>query len=180
MRASTHAIAQGAGVRQATLYHHFSGREALLLALLLETVQPTLEVARELTASSAPAPARLWALAWWDARQLGHGPVNQGALYLLPETQQPEFAEFREAWEDVRSAYAELIEACGVADPAVTDLVLGLVESVILIRQRQGLETPIDPGRIADAAVTVILGRTPSPEEKRQASALASELPDLP
>ena len=59
---STRANADAAGVRQASIYHHFAGKDAILLELLLGTVRPSLELADALAAGTEPAAARLWAL----------------------------------------------------------------------------------------------------------------------
>src|SRR4051794_29265515 len=82
---STPAVAERAGVRQATIYHHFAGKDAILLELLLGTVQPSVELADALSLGSEPADARLWALAHADVRLLASGPLNLGVLYVLPE-----------------------------------------------------------------------------------------------
>src|SRR3712207_8726744 len=63
---STYAIAERAGVRQASMYHHFAGKAAILHELLLGTVRPSLDNARVLAGVDAPVPARLWALAHAD------------------------------------------------------------------------------------------------------------------
>ena len=52
---STRAIADAAGVRQASIYHHFAGKDAILLELLLGTVRPSLELADALATGTEPA-----------------------------------------------------------------------------------------------------------------------------
>ncbi|MFC8193365.1 TetR/AcrR family transcriptional regulator [Cellulomonas sp. NPDC057328] len=149
---STHALAEVAGVRQATLYHHFPGKHAVLLELLLGTVQPSLDAARALLAGDEPAPARLWALCAGDVRLLRAGEDNLGALYLLPELDDERFAPFHDRRAELEAAYRALVAACGVpADDVVRTaaLVLGLVESVILQRRRA-------PGTLDDRTADVV------------------------
>ncbi|MFF8406050.1 TetR/AcrR family transcriptional regulator [Streptomyces sp. NPDC014846] len=149
---STRAVAERAGLRQASLYHYFDGKEAILAALLEGTVRPSLEMARELvTRAGTAAEARLWALCHSDVLLLCGGPHNPGALYLLPEAQTERFTVFHRVRAELRAAYGELLEdtepgaALTAEELALrTDLVFGLTESVILIRRA-------DPARDARA-----------------------------
>lgn len=154
--ASTHAIAEAAGIRQATLYHHFARKQDILLALLLDTVQPSLDVAAELLARDEEPAARLWALCVADVTLLAEAPHNTGALYLLPEVSDAAFEPFRERRSELETTYRTLVAACGVAAAAAgASLVLALVESVIL--QRKGGQTAtLDATTIAAAALRVL------------------------
>jgi AcrR family transcriptional regulator len=156
---STRMIAESVGIRQASLYYHFASKEELLEELLAATVHPSLEFAATLdhpAGNSTPdrPDARLFALAAFDTGVLCGGRWNLGALYLLPEVRGERFAPFRAERTELRSCYrrliAELLEpAEGRADePAdagagtvddLTDLVFGLVESVITIRAEREL-----------------------------------------
>jgi AcrR family transcriptional regulator len=156
--ASTHAIAEAAGIRQATLYHHFARKQDILLALLLDTVQPSLDVAAELLARDEEPAARLWALCVADVTLLADAPHNTGALYLLPEVSDAAFEPFRDRRSELETTYRTLVAACGVAPGAAAagaSLVLALVESVIL--QRKGGQTAtLDATTIAAAALRVL------------------------
>lgn len=154
--ASTHAIAEAAGIRQATLYHHFARKQDILLALLLDTVQPSLDVAAQLLARDEEPAARLWALCVADVTLLAEAPHNTGGLYLLPEVSDAAFEPFRERRSELETTYRTLVAACGVAAAAAgASLVLALVESVIL--QRKGGQTAtLDATTIADAALRVL------------------------
>ncbi|MFG6477278.1 TetR/AcrR family transcriptional regulator [Microbacterium sp. P06] len=156
---STHAIAEAAGIRQASMYHHFERKHDILLALLLETVQPSLEVAAQLLAADDDPAARLWALCVADVRLLSAGPENVGALYLLPEVSEDAFLPFRERRNELETTYKTLVAASGVADDRLeitTSLVLGLVESVILQRKRGVVITERTAEAIASAALRVL------------------------
>ncbi|MFI9779261.1 TetR/AcrR family transcriptional regulator [Streptomyces sp. NPDC051956] len=149
---STRAVAERAGLRQASLYHYFDGKEAILAALLEGTVRPSLEIARNLVArTEAAAEARLWALCHSDVTLLCRGPHNLGALYLLPEVQTERFGVFHQVRTELKASYGELLAgtepgaALGAEELALrTDLLFGLTESVILIRRA-------DPARDASA-----------------------------
>lgn len=156
---STHAIAEAAGIRQASMYHHFPRKDDILLALLLDTVQPSLEAAAHLLAADGPAVERLWALCVADVRLLAAGPYNVGALYVLPEVSAPPFAPFRERRSELETTYRTLVAATGTpADqvPLLSALVLGLVESVILQRRRGVEITDATAEAIASAALRVL------------------------
>lgn len=135
---STRTIAEAVGIRQASLYYHVASKEELLEELLAETVRPSLAFAAALDPAD-PAEARLFALAVYDTAVLSGGRWNLGALYLLPEVRGERFARFRADRAELRAGYARLIsELSGEsADEGLTDLVFGLVESVIQIRSER-------------------------------------------
>ena len=159
---STRAVAERAGMRQATMYHYFGGKEDLLAVLLEGTVIPSLELARRLLADDAhvPAEARLWYLCRSDVELLCGGPHNLGGLYLLPEIRSERFAGFDRMRRELKESYGRLLAETGSLTNGElalrTDLVFGLIEGVILIRRS-------DPGRpvrafaaaTADAALRV-------------------------
>lgn len=142
---TTRAVAQRAGMRQATMYHYFGGKEELLAELLESTVAPSLVLARQLLADTRrPAARRLWELCRSDVLLLCGGPYNLGALYLLPEVGGPRFTQFRRMRADLKDAYRVLLDGTCVgaelaADAAGlalrNDLVFGLIEGVMLIHR---------------------------------------------
>jgi AcrR family transcriptional regulator len=158
---STHKIAARAGISQASMYHYFPGKQAILLRLLLETVRPSVQYATALADLEAPADVRLWALCSYDTRLLLSGQDNIGALYLIPEVDQEAFAEFHLERERLYTVYRELVGAVLETGPELarpeTALVIGLIESVILRRRTEGAMNPgeVAPA-IADAALRVL------------------------
>ncbi|MEU9333584.1 TetR/AcrR family transcriptional regulator [Streptomyces sp. NPDC048290] len=164
---STRAVAERAGMRQASMYHYVSGKEELLAALLESTVTPSLAYARELLADdSADAGRRLWELCRADVELLCGGPHNLGALYLLPEVRSERFAGFHAVRAELRDAYRQLLaatEAGGALGKGElelrTDLVFGLIEGVILVR-RAGPDRPVGAlaRATADAALRIAGG----------------------
>ncbi|MCE0539595.1 TetR/AcrR family transcriptional regulator [Kineosporia rhizophila] len=158
---STHKIAARAGISQASMYHYFPGKQAILLRLLLQTVRPSVQFATALSDRPEPADVRLWALCSYDTRLLLSGRDNIGALYLLPEVDQEPFAEFHSERERLYAVYRELVASVTESDPEAaqqaTALVTGLVESVILRRRTEGAMAADEVApAIADAALRVL------------------------
>jgi len=132
------------GIRQASLYYYFGGKDELLLELLTQSVRPSLTVAQALQARSAdqgdPA-AGLYALAVTDVRTLTRTPHNIAMLYLLPEVQGEDYASFHAERAELQASYGRLGHAAAAPpgldglDPALTGtLLMQLVESVIHLR----------------------------------------------
>ena len=139
--ASTRAIAESVGLRQASLFHYYPRKEAILAELLDRTVRPTLDLTRRLEAAFLGPEATLWALAEQDVTNLCRGPNNLGALQLLPEARAEQFAWFWRRRDRLFAFYRRQIRTgteAGVfpaGDSATAaDLVFGLVESVITAR----------------------------------------------
>jgi AcrR family transcriptional regulator len=160
---TTRAVAERAGMRQASMYHYVSGKEELLAGLLESTVTPSLARARELLADDAPAEDRLHELCRRDVELLCGGPYNLGGLYLLPEVRSERFAGFHAVRGELKDAYRQLIAATAVGGALArselelrTDLVFGLIEGVILVRRSEPERPVADFARAtADAALRI-------------------------
>lgn len=153
---STRAIAEAVGIRQASLYYHFAGKDEILSELLETSVRPSVEVAQalleEVGDDPAAAAATLYALALVDVRILATTPHNIGTLYLLPETQDPRYDGFRGERDRLQAIYGRLgaiVRGVGGPDAgrgsvaAPEESLLGavliqLVEVVIQLRRAAG------------------------------------------
>ena len=158
---STRAVADAVGIRQASLYHHFAAKDDILDALLAETIATPLELAERLRATSEQAHTRLYALAWFDVRQLCAAQWNLGALYLLPELRTERFAAFRLRRDELRGYYerfaaAVLAESNGASVPGAEGLPFRLVETVINIRSDEGNAPEYAERAIPDAVVRML------------------------
>ncbi|MGW3730457.1 TetR/AcrR family transcriptional regulator [Streptomyces sp. NPDC000851] len=161
---STRAVAERAGMRQASMYHYVSGKEELLAELLESTVTPSLAYARELLADdTVAAERRLWELCRADVELLCAGPHNLGVLYLLPEVRTERFAGFHAVRAELKDAYRQLLAATDAGAALAkgglglrTDLVFGLIEGVILVH-RSDPERPVSTfaEATADAALRI-------------------------
>ncbi|MBA2812455.1 MULTISPECIES: TetR/AcrR family transcriptional regulator [Streptomyces] len=162
---TTRAVAERAGMRQASMYHYVSGKEELLAELLESTVTPSLTLARELLSrDAAPAEERLWELCRTDVELLCGGPHNLGGLYLLPEVRAERFAGFHAVRAELKDAYRQLIAATrtggGLAKSELdlrADLVFGLIEGVILVhRSDPDRRVAVFAEATADAALRIV------------------------
>jgi AcrR family transcriptional regulator len=143
---TTRQIAERVGIRQASLYYHFAGKDEILLELLTQSVRPSLQVAATLESRCQDDPAAgLYALALADVRTLTRAPHNIATLYLMPEVQGAEFASFRPERAQLQAAYGRLGRAAAqsagsagpacLAEPLIATLVMQVVESVIHLRR---------------------------------------------
>jgi AcrR family transcriptional regulator len=168
---TTRAIAEAVGIRQASLYYHFAGKDDILAELLDRSVRPSTDIAQKLedTAHSDPydAAAALHALAEADVALLTAIPHNIGSLYLMPEVRDSRFDEFRAQRGELQAVYGRLGErARALAAARETDhvlppptlgaLLIQVVEVVIPLR-RGATPTPyIEPEAIASAVLRLV------------------------
>ncbi|BFV55873.1 TetR/AcrR family transcriptional regulator [Kitasatospora sp. CMC57] len=154
---TTRAVAELAGLRQASMYHYFARKEDLLATLLEGTVEPSLALGRTLLADAGLDPAAaLWRLARYDSELLFGGLYNLGALYQLPEVRGDRFAEFRRSRAELREVYGELLARLGPETDVElrTDLLLGLVEGGVAVAREDPARTVSEVApALADAAL---------------------------
>lgn len=168
---STRAIAEAVGIRQASLYYHFAGKDDILAELLDRSVRPSAEIAGRLEHAAGDdarvAAAALYALAEADVRLLAETPHNIGSLYLMPEVRDPRFDEFRAARDELQATYGRLglLAQAGTSRPdpehALSPTTLGalliqVVEVVIPLRRREDAEPGPDPAAIAAAVLRLV------------------------
>jgi AcrR family transcriptional regulator len=137
---TTRQIAARVGIRQASLYYYFGGKDEILLELLTQSVRPSLQVAAELEAQCRDDPAAgLYALALIDVATLTQAPHNIAVLYLMPEIQGEEFSSFRAERARLQAVYGRLGQAAaadrGMDESLTATLLMQLVESVIQLRR---------------------------------------------
>jgi AcrR family transcriptional regulator len=174
----TREIATAAGLRQASLFHWFARKEDILAELLDRTVAPALEASDAARLAHVPPDVRLYALARNDVANLCSGPVNLGALQLLPEARAPAFARFWTRRAELRDRYRELVRELARNERALvssaelaTDIVFGLVESVITWFERTGARSAEEVANaVAVAVVRSVVRRPASPERLRAAA----------
>jgi AcrR family transcriptional regulator len=183
---STRMIAERVGIRQASLYHHFAGKDEILGELLSTSVRPSLDVIgrlETLVAAGADAAAALYALAVVDVHTLAGTAHNIGALYLLPEVQDARFGAFHAERAALRAGYGRLGAAAASAPVAAAlppdrlgELLIQLVEVVIQIRHAR---EPAPADTAAVAASCLRLCGLPEPAVTAAAAAADALLASL-
>lgn len=142
---STREIAEAVGIRQASLYYHFAGKDEILAALLATTVRPTQMVVEEIVALGPPESVEtaLCLLALVDIDTLRRVPHNIGVLYHLPDVVSAtnlDYTSFRRAHGELTEAYADLgtrlatRHGVTTSPPALGSMLIQQVEGVITLR----------------------------------------------
>lgn len=160
---STRAIADRVGIRQASLYYHFSGKDEILIELLTTSVRPSLRFVQRLEAmvpnAATPAGA-LFALARVDVQTLELTPHNIGTLYLLPEVQHEKYAPFRYERYELRDSYGRLgaqaasTEVLATVTPGILGAILIQLAEVVIQLRRQRL--PVAADAIASSCLRAV------------------------
>jgi AcrR family transcriptional regulator len=183
---STRAIAERVGIRQASLYYHFAGKDDMLAELLTTSVQPSLEIAHSLEeftgGGSAGDVDALYALVVSDVETLVRSPHNIGMLYLLPEVQGERYAAFRAERAELARSYGRLGHAAATAEVAAAipaerlgRLLIQITETVIELR-RTGHLDDADKDAIAATCLRACgLGGDAIAEARRGSAALLLE-----
>lgn len=130
---STRDIADGVGIRQASLYYHFAGKPQILEELLERTVRPTLDqIAKiEALAEEYGAASALYALVMIDTGTLAHAPHNCGRLPTFPDVRALEESKpYQLIHRDLVIAYARL--GAGVAGLEVNGTLLEHLVAVVV------------------------------------------------
>jgi AcrR family transcriptional regulator len=178
---TTRQIAERVGIRQASLYYYFAGKDEILLELLTQSVRPSLRVAAELESRCRDDPAAgLYALALIDVRTLTQAPHNIAVLYLMPEVQGGEFASFRAERAQLQAVYGRLGQAVisradaepvlhGMAGALTATLIMQIVESVIQLRRTGELHDGY--GHQIAAACLRLVGLGPGEAARARAAA---------
>lgn len=161
---STREIAEAIGIRQASLYYHFAGKDQIVEELLDRSIRPTLDKIEKVEllgvsgASASPA-AVLYVLLLLDVRTLARAPHNAGVLTRLPEVQRmPYFDRYRTSRTELAAAYGRLVASAQetgsgsatspppTAGPGVLNLGSMLLQMAeVVVRMRVGGRTVTPP-----------------------------------
>lgn len=121
---STRDIADAVGIRQASLYYHFSGKDDILAELLNRSVRPTVDKIAKIEHLVPPETheTALYLLALVDVSTLEAAPHNIGLLSRLPDvTESPVYEQFRDARVELADGYGRL--GASIARPPIVDLI---------------------------------------------------------
>ena len=180
---STHQIAEAVGIRQASLYYHFPSKTEIFLTLLKSTIEPSLELADELSSSKSSPQLRLWALVAAEARLLLTSGWNVGRLYQLPVANPPDFDDFHQQRAQLQQIFHDTtVEIIGEDDQR-TDLPFHIALSAMEMRENNGTppfqhsdtELPSTAIMLADAALRVLQADFPDDREQATLDMIAAK-----
>lgn len=180
---STHQIAEAVGIRQASLYYHFPSKTEIFLTLLKSTIEPSLELADELSSSKSSPQLRLWALVAAEARLLLTSGWNVGRLYQLPVANSPDFDDFHQQRAQLQQIFHDTtVEIIGEDDQR-TDLPFHIALSATEMRENNGTppfphsdsELPSTAIMLADAALRVLQADFPDDREQATLDMIAAK-----
>lgn len=160
---STREIAERVGIRQASLYYHFAGKDEILAELLQRSVRPTVDKVAKIEALVPPETheTALYLLALIDIRTLTEAPHNVGILYGQSDVTNSEvYAEFHHARQELIDAYGRFaLRSTSPSVAADTDarelgeMLMHSIEVVTDIRNTGRAVNPQRANRIAAAAL---------------------------
>lgn len=179
---STREIAEAVGIRQASLYYHYAGKDEIIAEVVRETIRPTLDAIEHIEELTDDPETALYLLVLLDVKTLADAPHNSGLLGLLPDVAKV-LPELRAERAELANQYARL--GARIA-PARIVAPFGGRWGHQLLQQVEGVITWIsggdfDHGRSGDAIAGSVLRICAANEvEIKQARALAHELwPEL-
>ena len=175
-RTTTRQIADAVGIRQPSLFHHFSSKGAIAAAILDWDLGRALPRVHEIARQPESAGVRLYRYLQLDVRHLTSAPYNLSAVYNEEVIGSPEFA----TWAGQRNELHDVVEAIvaeGIAagefieidPPLVREAIAGiLVRALTLHSGGRG-----EGGRLADQVALLMvraLLKDPSCIEQIQAA----------
>jgi AcrR family transcriptional regulator len=134
---TTRQIAEIVGIKQASLYYHFTDKSSILNALLIGTVEPSVRFAEWLQSQPVDSATKLYTLARFDLDVILQDRWNLHVLYRLPDVKREGGRTMQAALQKHYRHFAEQAAADGSDPDAVAqdiDLVFGLVESILVQR----------------------------------------------
>ncbi|MFI5623659.1 TetR/AcrR family transcriptional regulator [Nocardioides sp. NPDC051685] len=159
---STREIADAVGIRQASLYYHYAGKEEILGELLSRTVRPTLdqiEKIEDIAAESGWAAA-LYALVMIDSKTLVDAPHNSGLLAICPDVTSLEmFKPYRSTLRDLCAAYERFGRAVASV-PYVSGVRLEHEVSIVVRYRAEGDVVSVRDRHVIAAGVLRACGAT--------------------
>lgn len=106
---TTRDIALAVGVRQPSLFHHFSSKAAIVIALLEWDLSEVLPYVQRLAAADDSAAIRLYHYICHDVEHLATAPYNLSGIYAEDVMNDPEFAEWARKREAIHAAVERIV-----------------------------------------------------------------------
>ena len=161
---STRQIAEAAGIRQPSLFHHFSTKDEIMKVLLSYSLDAPAEYAAALANQDGSAAERLYKYVRFDARHICRSRYNLSGLHGDDVMESPGFERWRALRETVRSSVQAMVEQ-GVRsgefvaiDPELArHMVINLCLTTIVLYSGKRVETGDLPDTIASFGLRALL-----------------------
>lgn len=127
---STHDIAAAVGIRQPSLYKHFSSKQAIAQELLQRDLTAGIEALERIARDGGGPAVELHRYLRWEVRYVRSTPFDLRSLYLDEMLDLPEFDDGRELNARYSRALDSIVER-GVASGDFLDLDVSFVRQVI-------------------------------------------------
>jgi AcrR family transcriptional regulator len=127
---STHDIAAAVGIRQPSLYKHFTSKQEIAEELLRRDLTAGIEAFERLAVDGGGAAIELYRYLLWEVRYVRSTAFDLRALYLGELLELPEFEEGR-ALNDRYSALLHDVIERGIAAQEFLDLDVSFVRQVV-------------------------------------------------
>lgn len=150
-------IARQAGLGNATLYRHFPTREALLEAMLRESLDELGATAQELATTTPPGAA----LATWVSAAVEHATIYRGLVNMLMHGLKDEASDLNNACTTMQSSGEQLLVRAQLAGDIRADTTPAELFTLIAAAAWAREHAPEEAGQV----LTVLLDglRAPAP-----------------
>lgn len=175
---TTREIADGVGIRQPSLFHHFGSKAAIMEALLEHDLSTAVSRAEGISRLHAPAGVRLYRYLIDDVEHVALSPYNLAGVYTEEVRASPEFAVWHRKRHRLHRAIERMVRD-GVDAGEFVELAPRLVREAILgvlgrtLSSYSGGQSPYDGAttdQIASFIVRAVLKEPARLEEVRRAA----------
>jgi AcrR family transcriptional regulator len=127
---TTREIAAAVGVRQPSLFHHFSSKGTIAEGLLEWDLGRALPRVKEIAALIEPAGVRLYRYLLYDVGHLSNAPYNLSAIYNEEVIGSPDFVRWARLRNELHSVVEGIVKE-GIASGEFIQIPAGLVRQAI-------------------------------------------------
>jgi AcrR family transcriptional regulator len=172
---SLREIGAEAGLRKASLYYYFEGKNDILASMIREVMDPPLAIVAKFKKNQASPAAKLWAYLYFDSRQLCEAPFDYSWFLTVSETRTPAFKFF---WDDRKKLLKWIgdVIALGVKEGEFSDVDVKMAARAAFSLDEFAVNWSADSGRkpedaarfVADFALLSLLNERVTLETARK------------
>jgi AcrR family transcriptional regulator len=158
---TTREIADGVGVRQPSLFHHFESKAGIMEALLEHDLARSVPQRERIARSNEPAPVRLYRYLSAEVAHIAGSPYNLAGVYTDEVRASPEFEKWHRRRRRLHRAIERIVtdgmEAGDFIEQPpyfVREAILGILGRTLA--RYSGGQAPFDPA-LADRVAMFVL-----------------------